>query len=191
MCAGTQAMLRRIVLKILEQPDEPRFRRLRLANPAIATKLVPVPGALACLEAIGFQRQQHKEAAAEEQQQVEEFAHELFMPAEAVQPAVLQAAARGLLDDVGTGGGADVVTSHQQEGPPPPVLVSWGRLPPAEEDAGNPRSVHTWRARFMEPYNRGVYDIDDDDACMPAPAVHAWPCKHLSHPKTRGRAFRE
>ncbi|XP_011310737.1 peptide-N(4)-(N-acetyl-beta-glucosaminyl)asparagine amidase [Fopius arisanus] len=40
---------------IIKNPQEPRYRRIRVANPVIAEKLLPANGAVECLFEIGFQ----------------------------------------------------------------------------------------------------------------------------------------
>lgn len=39
---------------VLQKPNEPKYRRIRLANPTIEGKLLPVSGAMACLFEMGF-----------------------------------------------------------------------------------------------------------------------------------------
>ena len=40
---------------ILKSPNEPKYRRIRLGNPTVEGKLVPVSGALECLFEMGFE----------------------------------------------------------------------------------------------------------------------------------------
>jgi hypothetical protein len=51
---GALKTLQTVCENILKTPAEPKFRSLKLSNPKIAQRLVRVPGALACLDALGF-----------------------------------------------------------------------------------------------------------------------------------------
>ena len=39
---------------VLSNPQEPKFRRIRLSNPTVEAKLLPVCGAMECLFEMGF-----------------------------------------------------------------------------------------------------------------------------------------
>ena len=48
----------RILLKfadnVINNPNEPKYRKIRLGNPMVENKLLPVSGALECLFEMGF-----------------------------------------------------------------------------------------------------------------------------------------
>jgi len=39
---------------ILKSPNEPKYRKIRLGNPTVESKLLPVSGAMECLFEMGF-----------------------------------------------------------------------------------------------------------------------------------------
>ena len=39
---------------ILKNPNDPKYRKIRVGNPVVQTKLLPVTGALECLFEMGF-----------------------------------------------------------------------------------------------------------------------------------------
>lgn len=49
----------KIILKfadnILSNPNEEKYRKIRLGNPTVETKLLPIVGALECIFEMGFQ----------------------------------------------------------------------------------------------------------------------------------------
>ena len=49
------ALLRKVLANILKNPDEPKFRALKLGNKAVAAHLAPLPGAIAFLLVAGFE----------------------------------------------------------------------------------------------------------------------------------------
>eukprot|EP01050_Picozoa_sp_SAG11_P017917 SAG11_NODE_2636_length_3149_cov_1.681639_6_plen_326_part_00 len=48
-------LLRKVLGNVIAQPEEPKFRSLKLSNKAVATHLVSCPNALAFLNAVGFE----------------------------------------------------------------------------------------------------------------------------------------
>ena len=47
-------LLLRLAGNVLENPQQSKYRRIRLANPLIETKLLPVVGGIECLFEMGF-----------------------------------------------------------------------------------------------------------------------------------------
>ena len=48
---------------VLNKPDEQKFRKIRLSNPVVENKLLPVSGALECLFEMGFEEVTYSAAA--------------------------------------------------------------------------------------------------------------------------------
>ena len=48
-------ILLKFASNVLNNPNEPKYRKIRLSNPVVETKLLPVSGALQCLFEMGFQ----------------------------------------------------------------------------------------------------------------------------------------
>ncbi|XP_078620102.1 peptide-N(4)-(N-acetyl-beta-glucosaminyl)asparagine amidase-like isoform X2 [Branchiostoma floridae x Branchiostoma japonicum] len=53
-------ILLRYAENIIRNPQEPKFRTIRLENQVVRSRLVPVPGALDCLKAMGFTQKEEK-----------------------------------------------------------------------------------------------------------------------------------
>ncbi|XP_078701033.1 peptide-N(4)-(N-acetyl-beta-glucosaminyl)asparagine amidase-like isoform X1 [Branchiostoma floridae x Branchiostoma belcheri] len=53
-------ILLRYAENIIRNPQEPKFRTIRLENQVVRARLVPVPGALDCLKAMGFTQKEEK-----------------------------------------------------------------------------------------------------------------------------------
>lgn len=47
-------LLLRLADNVLENPDEHKYRRIRIANPLLESKLLPVIGGMECLFEMGF-----------------------------------------------------------------------------------------------------------------------------------------
>ena len=48
-------ILLRFASNIINNPNEQKYRKIRLSNPIVESKLLPVSGALECLFEMGFQ----------------------------------------------------------------------------------------------------------------------------------------
>ncbi|CAH1249563.1 NGLY1 [Branchiostoma lanceolatum] len=53
-------LLLRYAENIIRNPQEPKFRTIRLENQVVRSRLVPIPGALDCLKAMGFTQREEK-----------------------------------------------------------------------------------------------------------------------------------
>ncbi|CAG2060542.1 unnamed protein product [Timema podura] len=51
----TTTVLLKLIENVIQNPTNPKFRRIRLANPTVANKLLSAIGAMECLFEVGFQ----------------------------------------------------------------------------------------------------------------------------------------
>jgi peptide-N4-(N-acetyl-beta-glucosaminyl)asparagine amidase len=51
----TTSVLLKLVDNVIKNPSNPKYRNIKLGNPTVSSKLLPVVGAMECLFEMGFQ----------------------------------------------------------------------------------------------------------------------------------------
>jgi peptide-N4-(N-acetyl-beta-glucosaminyl)asparagine amidase len=51
----TTSVLLKLVDNVIKNPSNPKYRNIKLGNPTVSNKLLPVVGAMECLFEMGFQ----------------------------------------------------------------------------------------------------------------------------------------
>jgi peptide-N4-(N-acetyl-beta-glucosaminyl)asparagine amidase len=51
----TSSVLLKLVDNVIKNPSNPKYRSIKLGNPTVSSKLLPVVGAMECLFEMGFQ----------------------------------------------------------------------------------------------------------------------------------------